>query len=75
VPKPEGYPLPWCDELDRPYWQINVLLCLTRPGWREWQGKRPMAEIIPDIDNLLRRTATQGGLKPAARPDIAPQDR
>ena len=50
---PAGYPLPWCDALDTPYWQVNMFLCNFRAGWREWQGGLPMSKIIPEIDKLL----------------------
>jgi hypothetical protein len=36
-----------------PYWQINCVLCLSEPGWREWQKDRPMNEIIPHIDERI----------------------
>jgi hypothetical protein len=51
--KPEGYPLPWCERLDIPYWQINVTMCAHAQGWREWQSGRGMTEIIPEIDRRL----------------------
>jgi hypothetical protein len=50
---PVGYPLPWCDMLDVPYWRINAFLCNFRAGWREWQAGLPMSRIIPEIDALL----------------------
>jgi len=53
LPKPIGYPLSWCEELDCPYWSINFSLCIRKKGWREWQKKLSMAEIIPHIDKLL----------------------
>lgn len=51
--KPAGYPLPWCDALDTPYWWINFVLCSAREGWAKWQSKLSMAEIIPEIDKLI----------------------
>lgn len=51
--KPEGYPLPWCDAIDLPYWKVSYFLCHTREGWREWQTGKRMAEIIPHIDALI----------------------
>lgn len=51
--KPQGYPLPWCDALDAPYWRANLLLGATRPGWTEWQARKDMREIIPEIDRVL----------------------
>lgn len=51
--KPEGYPLPWCEALDAPYWQLNLRLIALRPGWSDWQKSRPMSEIIPEIDVLI----------------------
>lgn len=53
--KPERYPLPWCDALDSPYWQVNVMLCGSRPDWREWQAQKDMREIIPAIDKILTK--------------------
>ena len=49
----EGYPLPWCDALDAPYWVVNFQWCGSREGWRKWQAGKPMSEIIPEIDRLL----------------------
>lgn len=46
------YSLPWCDWADKPYWCVNIHLIFARPGWREWQSGKPMAEIIPEIDRL-----------------------
>jgi len=54
VSKPEAYPLPWCDALDMPYWQLNLMMVGRRPGWGAWQAHKPMAEIIPEIDRMLR---------------------
>lgn len=51
--KPAGYPLPWCELLDAPYWQVNLALCVARDGWSIWQSHKPMVEIIPEIDRLL----------------------
>lgn len=51
--KPEGYPLPWCEDLDRPFWWVNLWLCATRSGWRQWQRGKDMREIIPEIDGLV----------------------
>lgn len=51
--KPDGYPLPWCDALGMPYWQVNFQLCAQRPGWRDWQRGKDMQEIIPRIDQLI----------------------
>lgn len=51
--KPNGYPLPWCDALDVPYYKINLALCLQLKGWKEKQRHRPMSEIIPWIDELI----------------------
>jgi hypothetical protein len=62
MPKPEGYPLPWCDALDGAYWQVNMHLVMEKPGWREWQAQRPMHEIIPAIDELI----AAGKLRPLA---------
>lgn len=50
---PAGYPLPWCEQLDLPYWKVNMMLCGTVDGWRSWQAHKPMAEIIPKIDEKL----------------------
>jgi len=52
--KPSGYPLPWCEKLDLPYYQINLQLCFSVPGWGERQAYKPMSEIIPWIDELLK---------------------
>lgn len=60
--KPEGYPLPWNDAMDLPYWQINAILCFGREGWREWQGPRTMREIIPEIDAIISRGLRPDGL-------------
>lgn len=49
----EGYPLPWCDEFDVPYWVANIDLIRSREGWAEWQSRRSMNEIIPEIDLLI----------------------
>ncbi|HEX8418965.1 MAG TPA: hypothetical protein VF638_03020 [Sphingomonas sp.] len=49
----DGYPLPWCDELDAPYWQINIGLNINRRGWGEEHAGHSMAEIIPSIDALI----------------------
>lgn len=51
--KPDGYPLPWCEAVDMPYWAINSMLIDRKCGWAEFQANRPMAEIIPEIDKLL----------------------
>lgn len=51
--KPDNYPLPWCEKLDRPYWCINLHLCYSRKGWREKQSHKPMSEIIPWIDEII----------------------
>lgn len=51
--KPAGYPLPWCERLDMPYFRVNMLLIFSRQGWSEWQARKSMAEIIPVIDDLL----------------------
>jgi hypothetical protein len=57
--KPKGYPLPWCDLTDRPYWRENLNLFLTEEGWWEYQRNRDMGELIPMIYNILvKRTAT-----------------
>lgn len=48
--KPEGYPLPWNDEWDEPYWKINIYCCTLIPGYSEWQKGMKMDEIIPYID-------------------------
>lgn len=53
--KPEGYPLPWCDALDAPYWAINMDFILGLSGWLDWQSGKPMSEIIPKIDELLEK--------------------
>ena len=66
MPKPDKYPLPWCDALGRPYWQVNILLCASVEGWTERQSRRDMREIIPWIDDLIasgalrREVATEG---------------
>lgn len=51
VKRPPGYPLPVTRE-GVAYWNINGLLCLYVEGWREWQAKRDMAQIIPVIEAL-----------------------
>lgn len=51
--KSDGYPLPWCEALDLPYWQINWAMRLLRPEWAEAQTGREMAQIIPEIDALI----------------------
>ena len=51
--KPAGYPLPWCEQLDVAYWQVNVGLCRHLPVWSYWQAHKPMKEIVPVIDWLL----------------------
>lgn len=48
-----GYPLPWCEAVDRPYWQINLYLCCRLPKWAARQSKLAMADIIPVIDRDL----------------------
>lgn len=44
---PAGYPLPWCDALNRPWWEINRERCHADRVWRDWQAPRPMTAIIP----------------------------
>jgi hypothetical protein len=44
--KPDGYPLPWNEQLDMPWWKINYGLCIYKPGWAEFQKGMSMAEII-----------------------------
>ena len=51
--KPKDYPLPWCDALGVPYWQVNLMLCSVKSGWPEFQASKPMAAIIPRIDEIL----------------------
>lgn len=53
--KPDGYPLPWCDFADKPYYSINLYLCLTNPEWRKRQAYIPMATVIPWIDELIEK--------------------
>ncbi len=53
MPKPEGYPLPWCEALDGAYWQVNMHLVMEKPGWREWQAQSPMSEVASAIDKLI----------------------
>jgi hypothetical protein len=48
-------PLPWCERLNTPYWQVNFILCTTKVGWREKQKGKAMAEIIPWIDEMVER--------------------
>jgi hypothetical protein len=48
-PRPKDYPLPWCVELNLPFWKINILLCVYEEGWAEWQKSRYMSEVIPKI--------------------------
>lgn len=54
--KPDGYPLPWCEKADLPYWKINLWMCFIFPEWREYQARLPMSEIIPIIDNILEKS-------------------
>jgi hypothetical protein len=54
MPKPENYPLPWCEALDCPYWQINLILSATNPAHGKWQAHRPMSEIVPKIDEMIQ---------------------
>lgn len=49
--KPEKYPLPWCEYLDMPYWQINFSLC-AYPEWRAWQKKTEISLVYAEIDKL-----------------------
>ncbi len=55
---PSGYPLPWCDVLDAPYWQINIQLCSLSADWKSFQRGRAMADVIPVIDRLIAGTST-----------------
>lgn len=52
--KRDGYPLPWCDAAGLPYWLLNIRLCALRGYWARWQSGKPMSQIIPRIDRLLR---------------------
>lgn len=56
--KPEGYPLPWHDELDTPYWKLNARLCLISAAWRDFQKNKNMNELIPHIDDALAHKQT-----------------
>lgn len=47
--RPPGYPLPRTAS-GVPFWMINLALIHTVPGWRDWQAKRDMAQIIPVIE-------------------------
>lgn len=47
--RPPSYPLPLTSQ-GVAYWQVNLALCSTVPGWREWQTGREMAQIIPTIE-------------------------
>lgn len=51
--KPPGYLLPWCEALNCAYWQVNLALCFVREGWREWQSRKDMREIITRIDEMI----------------------
>ena len=53
--KPKGYPLPWCDKLDMPYWKVNIFLICKYKDWSFFQKNKSMREIIPVIDWLLER--------------------
>jgi hypothetical protein len=53
--RPDKYPLPWCEEFDIPYYQVNLWLVFNVPGWAEKQAHIPMSEIIPWIDELIER--------------------
>lgn len=57
--KPEGYPLPWCERLDKPYFKINFMLCMTREGWWEYQKGIPMYRLIPEIDQIIEEAYEQ----------------
>jgi hypothetical protein len=46
-------PLPFCEAAGLPYWRINIRWCLADAAWLAWQSGRPMAEIIPRIDERL----------------------
>lgn len=75
MPKPDRYPLPWCDRLDVAYWQINfhgsaATYGLER-GWCRWQAHRPMSQIIPVLDWLL----DHGGLHSATGPRVSVDSR
>lgn len=50
IARPTNYPLPWCDRIDRSYWEINMALCLFNAQWRRMQSGRVMRELIPVID-------------------------
>ncbi|MCT8002972.1 hypothetical protein NZL82_13915 [Sphingomonas sanguinis] len=54
--KPEGYPLPWCDEVDAPYWHLNLLFCSNR-DWARWQRDRSVGEVIPVLRWVLNLPA------------------
>lgn len=53
--KPAGYPLPWHDVLDVPYYQVNSVFGVFVRGWSSYQAKRGMQELIPAIDRMLDR--------------------
>jgi len=36
-----------------PYFRVNLILIMCRPGWAEHQARKSMAEIIPEIDGML----------------------
>lgn len=49
--RPPTYPLSLTSD-GVAYWQLNAFLIAAIDGWRAWQSKRSMAEIIPRIDAL-----------------------
>lgn len=51
--KPAGYPLPWCDFFDAPYWQVSVVIVAIIPEWGKWTRGKPMSEIIAEIDRMI----------------------
>lgn len=55
MPKPAAYPIPWCETLDAPYWQVNIYLCGLLEGWRIFQSRKDMAVIVNVIDTLIEK--------------------
>lgn len=66
--KPDGYPLPWCDKLDMPYYAVNLLLC-NKKEWRECQAYKRMDVIIPWIDKWIEENIDEASLCSTADPE------
>lgn len=45
----KNYPLPVCEELNAPYWLINLQLCGISKDYRHFQSEKSMDTLISII--------------------------